>query len=137
MQRQSLWTVIAILVVDAALLSAGTAYYAFTRPTASSGPEVVASFYPYKFFASRVAGDRYSVSALVPAGVEPHDWEPTPGDAARIASAVAVVYNGYLEVYLQNFFADLPANQPVRINASEGIPVLRGGAGGASAVDPH
>ena len=137
MQRQSRWTLIAIIVVVAALVGAGTAYYALTHPGGPSGPEVVASFYPYKYFASRVAGDRYSVSALVPAGVEPHDWEPTPGDATRMASAAAFVYNGYLEVYLQNFFADLPPDRPVRINASEGLGVLHGGEGGASAIDPH
>ena len=136
MQRHAQWTIIAIIAVSVSLVVAGVAYYALTR-AGPTGPQVVASFYPYRYFTSRVAGDRYSVVALVPPGVEPHDWEPTPGDAARMASSVAFVYNGYIEVYLQGFFADLPPDQPVRINASAGLGVLHGGEGGASAIDPH
>ena len=136
LQRHAQWTIIAIIAVSVSLVVAGVAYYALTR-AGPTGPQVVASFYPYRYFTSRVAGDRYSVVALVPPGVEPHDWEPTPGDAARMASSVAFVYNGYIEVYLQGFFADLPPDQPVRINASAGLSVLHGGEGGASAIDPH
>src|SRR5207245_730933 len=136
MERHAQRTIIAIIAVSLSLVVAGVAYHALTR-AGPTGPQVVASFYPYQYFTSRIAGDRYSVGALVPPGVEPHDWEPTPGDAARMASSVAFVYNGYLELYLQSFFADLPPNQPVRINASEGLGVLHGGEGGASAIDPH
>jgi zinc transport system substrate-binding protein len=136
MERHAQRTVIAIIAVSVSLIVAGVAYYALTR-AGPTGPQVVASFYPYQYFTSRVAGDRYSVVALVPPGVEPHDWEPTPGDAARMAGSVAFVYNGYVELYLQSFFADLPPNQPVRINASEGLGVLHGGEGGAAAIDPH
>jgi len=136
MERHARWTILAIIAVSASLIVAGVAYYAFTR-SGPVAPQVVASFYPYQYFTSRVAGDRYSVAALVPPGVEPHDWEPTPGDAARMASSIAFVYNGYIELYLQSFFADLPPNQPVRINASAGLAILHGGEGGASAIDPH
>src|SRR2546426_11436033 len=129
MERHAQRTIIAIIAVSLSLVVAGVAYYALTR-AGPTGPQVVASFYPYQYFTSRIA-------ALVPPGVEPHDWEPTPGDAARMASSVAFVYNGYLELYLQSFFADLPPNQPARINASAGLGVLHGGEGGAAAIDPH
>ncbi len=136
MERHAQRTIIAILAVSLSLVVAGVAYYALTQ-AGPTGPQVLASFYPYQYFTSRVAGDRYPVGALVPPGVEPHDWEPTPGDAARMASSVAFVYNGYVEVYLQSFFADLPPNQPVRINASAGLTVQHGGEGGAAVIDPH
>jgi zinc transport system substrate-binding protein len=55
---------------------------------------VVASFYPLYEFASRVGGDRAEVSSLVPAGIEPHDWEPTPQDRLRVQSASMLVING-------------------------------------------
>src|SRR3989442_4144693 len=54
-----------------------------------------------------------------------------------MASSVAFVYNGYLELYLQSFFADLPPNQPARINASAGLGVLHGGEGGGAGIRPH
>jgi zinc transport system substrate-binding protein len=55
---------------------------------------VVASFYPLYEFASRVGGDRAQVSSLVPAGTEPHDWEPAPQDRQRVQSATMLVING-------------------------------------------
>lgn len=55
---------------------------------------VVASFYPLYYFASRIAGDRADVSSLVPAGVEPHDWEPAAIDVTRARSADLLVING-------------------------------------------
>jgi zinc transport system substrate-binding protein len=66
------------------------------QPVSSGQHEltVVASFYPLYEFASHVAGDRAKVSSLVPAGIEPHDWEPSPGDATRARDADMVIING-------------------------------------------
>lgn len=55
---------------------------------------VVTSFYPLYEFASRVGGDRTEVSSLVPAGIEPHDWEPTAQDRSRVSDADILVING-------------------------------------------
>lgn len=55
---------------------------------------VVASFYPLYEFARQVGGDRVEVTSLVPSGVEPHDWEPAPQDAARLRRAKVLIYNG-------------------------------------------
>src|SRR5207248_8594297 len=82
-----------------------------------NGPAVVASFYPYQFLASRVAGDRFAVSALVPPGVEPHDWEPTPRDVLTIGTASAFVYNGFVEAYLPNLLKDRPLDHPLPTEA--------------------
>jgi zinc transport system substrate-binding protein len=57
-------------------------------------PRVVASFYPLYEFASRMAGDRATVTSLVPAGIEPHDWEPTSSDASSVRAASMLVING-------------------------------------------
>jgi zinc transport system substrate-binding protein len=55
---------------------------------------VIASFFPLYDFARNVGGDRAEVSVMVPAGVEPHDWEPTPRDIADAQNADMIVYNG-------------------------------------------
>ena len=55
---------------------------------------VVAPFYPLYEFASRIGGDKAEVSSLVPAGVEPHNWEPTPQDRLKVQSADMLVVNG-------------------------------------------
>src|SRR5262245_8277289 len=55
---------------------------------------IVASFYPLYEFASRVGGVKVEVSSLVPAGVEPHDWEPRPQDRLKARSADILIING-------------------------------------------
>ena len=55
---------------------------------------VVASFYPLYEFARQVAGPFARVVSLVPPGVEPHDWEPSPQDLTRIRDARVFIYNG-------------------------------------------
>lgn len=56
--------------------------------------KIVASFYPLYDFTSHVAGDRAEVSSLIPAGIEPHDWEPTAGDTLRVRDADMLIING-------------------------------------------
>ncbi|MDP8902166.1 MAG: zinc ABC transporter substrate-binding protein [Thermoproteota archaeon] len=77
---------------------------------------VVASFYPLYEFASRVVGDRAEVSSLVPAGVEPHDWEPTAEDVSRARIADVLVINGAgFEIWADDMETKVVAN------TSEGI----------------
>ena len=53
---------------------------------------VEAGFYPLEWAASRVGGDRVSVSSLTPPGAEAHDLELTPQDVAALSEADVVVY---------------------------------------------
>ncbi len=77
---------------------------------------IIASFYPLYDFASHVAGDKADVSSLVPAGVEPHDWEPTTADVLKAKSADLLVVNGAgFEIW-----ADSIGARKV-INTSEGL----------------
>lgn len=55
---------------------------------------VVATIFPAFDFAREVAGDRAAVVMLLPPGAEPHGYEPTPSDIARVDGAALVIYNG-------------------------------------------
>ncbi len=55
---------------------------------------VVATFFPLYEFTKAVAGYRANVVMLVPTGVEPHDWDPSPRDMGRVVGASVFVYNG-------------------------------------------
>lgn len=66
---------------------------------AGSGSEadkimVVASFYPLAEFARQAGGDLVEVKNITPAGAEPHEYEPTPRDIAKIHEADLFLYNG-------------------------------------------
>ena len=56
--------------------------------------KVMASFYPMYDFARKVGGDRIQVKDMVPAGTEPHDWEPAATDIRNLEDADVFVYNG-------------------------------------------
>jgi ABC-type metal ion transport system, periplasmic component/surface adhesin len=50
-----------------------------------------------------VTGDRLSVDSLIPLGVDPHAYQPTPQDAARITDANVLILNGAnLEAFLED-----------------------------------
>ncbi len=71
------------------------------QPRSSEKINVVTSFYPLYEFSERIGGEKADVSILVPAGAEPHDWDPGPQDIIKIESAEIFVYNGAgLEPYI-------------------------------------
>ena len=63
--------------------------------------------------AENVGGDRVDVRTIVPAGADPHDYEPRPSDVAAIADADLVLRSGgevdeWLDDVLDNAGADAP-----------------------------
>jgi len=68
-----------------------------------------------------VAGDSAQVTALLPAGVDPHAYEPAPQDLGTVAEADAVFINGLgLEEFLAELLANAGGEAPV-VSLSEGI----------------
>lgn len=60
-----------------------------------NGPHIVASTNVYGAIAEAVAGDAGSVDSIIDdPTADPHSFEATPADAARIAGADLIVYNG-------------------------------------------
>lgn len=55
---------------------------------------VVTSFYPLAELARQVGGEFVDVKNLVPAGAEPHDFEPSPKDILALNTADLVIVNG-------------------------------------------
>lgn len=134
----------AILV--ACVVAGGASTPAMAQPPlAPARLSVVASFYPLYEFAARVGGQRAAVRNLVPAGAEPHAYEPTPRDVAAIIRADVIVYNGAgLERWVRRVTQQAPP-RIVRVNATAGLPLQRvveekgrGDLGhGAGEPDPH
>lgn len=108
--------IIAVLVTPACTVGAPAGAEARVR--------VAATFYPLAEFARRVGGSRADVRALVPTGVEPHDYEPTPRDLAAIERADVFVYNGAgFEPWVDRLLPELPP-RVVRVNATAGLALL-------------
>ena len=59
-------------------------------------PLIIATLFPQYDFVSQIAGAKADVTLLLPPGVEPHSYEPTPRDIANIKKADLFVYTGAL-----------------------------------------
>lgn len=68
-----------------------------------------------------VAGESAQVTGLLPAGVDPHSYEPAPQDLGTVAETDAVFINGLgLEEFLAELLANAGGQAPV-VSLSEGI----------------
>jgi ABC-type Zn uptake system ZnuABC Zn-binding protein ZnuA len=96
-----------------------------------------------------IGGDQIEVSTLLPVGADPHTYEATPQDAARLADAQLVFANGAgLEEFLTPLIRNAGARAEV-VYVSDGIQLLdaqeqldesgRAGedGGGHPSGDPH
>jgi zinc/manganese transport system substrate-binding protein len=124
MQRRTLLA--SVLAAPSALLTSAPAI-------ATTKPRVVASFSLLADMVRVIAGDAAEVTSLVPANTDAHVYEPTPGDARRVAAAQLVIVNGLgFEGWLERLVRASGYRGPVLV-ASQGITPRRLGA----AVDPH
>jgi ABC-type Zn uptake system ZnuABC Zn-binding protein ZnuA len=117
------------------------------RPRQASRPTILATETFLADITRQVAGDRAEVQSLIPAGIEPHSFEPTPRDLARLSDAALVVASGAgLEGFLSRLIAGAGPAAAARImEASAGLTgrVPREGEAAeaaspdASVTDPH
>lgn len=99
--------------------------------------KVVASFYPMYDFAKKIGGDKVSVTDMVPAGIEPHDWEPAASDIANLEEADVFIYNGAgMEHWVDTVLDTLGNKELVKVEASADIELLEE-QNGEEAYDPH
>ncbi len=98
--------------------------------TAGGKLSVRASFYPMYDFAKKIGGDKASVSLMIPAGIEPHEWEPSTSDILSLEKADIFVYNGAgMEPWVSDILGSLQNKDLIAAEASKGI--------ASAGSDPH
>ena len=96
---------------------------------------VYASFYLMADFAQKIGKDKISVTTLVPAGTEPHDWEPAASDIVGLEKADLFIYNGAgMEGWTEKILKTIKNKSLIVIEASKGIQLLS--ESGDTAYDP-
>ena len=71
--------------------------------------------------AQNVAGDRLEIRTLIPLGIDPHGFEPTPADVRAVADSDVLIINGSgFEEFVDNLLANAGGERVV-ISASEGL----------------
>ena len=79
--------------------------------------------------AQNVAGDRVTVDSLIPIGLDPHAFEPTPQDVAKIADSQVLIINGAgFEEWIEETIANAGGNTNV-IEAAAGLTMREAGEG--------
>jgi zinc/manganese transport system substrate-binding protein/manganese/iron transport system substrate-binding protein len=128
------WVVVtlALVAVGVACGDGGEA----SRPPAAIS--VVATTTQIQDFARQVGGERVHVVGLLPANVDPHDYEPTPRDVARIAGADLVLEHGLrLDAWMDEIVKQSGTHAPVVV-VTQGITPLPGTEPGEEhSGDPH
>jgi zinc transport system substrate-binding protein len=85
---------LAIAAILIALVSAGT-YIAVTyRPAPRTGVTALTTFFPVYEHTRNIAGDRITVTLLVPMTLDVHSFDPTPSSIQAVATANLLIYGG-------------------------------------------
>ena len=102
-----------------------------SQPQANTNSiQIAASFYPEAFLAEQIGGDFVSVYSIIPFGVEPHDFEPSPSDISHITNSKLFLYHGAdLDLWASRIAAELDTNKIAVLKASDSVELKSG--------DPH
>ena len=96
-----------------------------------TGSDVVVSFYPLQYVATRIVGSHAHVVDLTRPGVEPHDLELRPTQIATVAAAKVAFYEKGLQPAVDDAISQ---NRPAHVVDVASLVHLHNGDGG---VDPH
>jgi zinc/manganese transport system substrate-binding protein len=92
-------------------------------------PLVVCSTTILADMARQICGTRLTVHSLVPAGIDPHHFQPTPDDVRLVARARLVIVNGLgYEGWLAKLMEAAGINSEHVLIASHGIDAMTAGA---------
>jgi len=108
----------------------------------TSKPVITVSIAPFSFFVKEIAGDDFELNIMVPAGSNPHIYEPFPEQISKLRRSVGYISNGYLGfemTWLNRFYETNPSMK--KLSLSDGIellaPVHHDDGDHAEAADPH
>lgn len=124
-----------LLLITGLLISCG-------RSSTDSGKIITVSIAPFKYFVEQIAGNDFTVNVMVPAGADPHTYEPFPQQIDKLRRSVAYISNGYLGFemnWLDRFYETNPGMK--KLSLSDGIDPLTSGhrheGGHMEGADPH
>jgi zinc transport system substrate-binding protein len=93
------------------------------------GLKVITTFFPMYDFTRNIVGDAGTVTMMIPAGTEAHDYEPSARDMANIESANVFVYSSpEMETWVKSALntVNTDTNNVKIIKASQGIELMDG-----------
>lgn len=87
--------------------------------------QVYTTIFPVYDFTVNIGGDKVEVQKLIPPGIEPHKWEPSPRDVVGLGSSDVFVYNGVgMEPWVEKFLNSVNKPELLVVDASNRVVLL-------------
>ena len=138
MNNKLIWLgIVTVLLVLGFVLAGRFLGIATTPKSQTKKLQITASFYPLYFFASQIGNDLVQVQNITPAGAEPHDYEPTTQDIARIENSDLLILNGAVESWGDKIKDNLKGKKTKVAVAGEGLLTQQLTENGQTTLDPH
>jgi zinc transport system substrate-binding protein len=108
-----------------------------------SGEKIITvSIPPFKYFIDAIAGKDFVVNIMVPAGANPHIYEPVPEQIANLRKSIAYISDGYLGfemTWLDRFYETNPRMKKLSLGKSIDLikPVGNSDSEHVEGADPH
>lgn len=117
-----------LLTLVGATLLLGACSSSTTPKTTDVKLNIITTFYPMYDFTKNIVGDEGEVSLLISAGTEPHDYDPSAKDIAKISEADALVYdNENMETWVPTVMDSLKGSKVTAVKATKDLVLLPGG----------
>jgi zinc transport system substrate-binding protein len=113
-----------IIFILGLIIVIGGAFILFPKATHHGETEtakisVVTTLFPLYSIAQEIGGPYADVTLLLPPGVSPHNYEPTPSDILTIAKADVFIYTGpFMEPWAADILAGMDTSHMTILNAS-------------------
>lgn len=89
--------------------------------------KIFTTFYPMYYITKEIVQDKADIINMIPAGVEPHDWEPTLKTMAELQNSDIFIYNGAgMERWAEKVIKNLDPQKTKIVEASKGIELIKG-----------
>jgi manganese/iron transport system substrate-binding protein len=124
--RRSLWLfALAVMALMASVLLIACQEEEEAEEGGTPKVGVVVSLAIFADFARQVGGDSVDVSTLVPAGADPHTYEPGPSRIEELTKADLVIVNGLgLEAALEDVVEENISSSAILVELAEGLSVI-------------
>lgn len=80
---------------------------------------ITVSIEPFKYFVEAIAGNDFTVNVMVPAGADPHIYEPFPDQINKLRRSVGYISDGYLGfemIWLKRFYETNPTMKKLSLS---------------------
>ena len=95
------------------------------QPT--SDKMITVTIEPQRYFAEKIAKDKFTIHTMVPAGQNPENYDPTPSQMIKVGQSIAyfkIGYIGFEKAWMENIASNNP--QLKLFDLSEGMPLIKG-----------